>query len=425
MSSHIRAKLNRFGIRATVSLVAAIFLLSQAGTADDEPPIVVTPRRPRTDAQLRYWLGNMIWHHRYSTAEVAEATGMSAGAIEAARKKFDIRSDNLPPRTTEGLLVLPYPGGRHPRIGFLEGAIDPQRETKVSVFTPWHTVDEPSYVVVDCPEAIWSNLGLTYLAHTHIDTIWSAKGIELPVQEWERGKEGRLTSTRRLPNGIEFTAEVTPHRDHVAMRLSLTNGTDAALSDLRVQNCVMLKAAPGFEGQTNDNKRGIGAYACVHDESKERWIITAWKPLHRTWFNERCPCLHSDPKFADCEPGESAELRGVAVVLRRCGHRSGGGADRSPRVVAGQSGRAPVVPAASLHSKRNRITNRNDDRHPRQPPVRQRERRCCTQTTAWTRPRREEGPLRRTKPGSRDSHGRRKASRRAAIRLSQRRLVAV
>ena len=24
---------------------------------------------------------------------------------------------------------MPYPGGRHPRIGFLEGAVDPQRET--------------------------------------------------------------------------------------------------------------------------------------------------------------------------------------------------------------------------------------------------------------------------------------------------------
>jgi hypothetical protein len=52
------------------------------------------------------------------------------------------------------LFVLPYPGGRHPRIGFLDGAVNPQRETKISVSTPW---DEQSYVVVDLPEAIWSN----------------------------------------------------------------------------------------------------------------------------------------------------------------------------------------------------------------------------------------------------------------------------
>ena len=66
--------------------------------------------------------------------------------------------------------------GRHPRIGFLDGAIRPQRETKISVFTPW---DPHSYVVVDVPEAIWSNLGLTYLAHTHIDTVWTKKKIEV------------------------------------------------------------------------------------------------------------------------------------------------------------------------------------------------------------------------------------------------------
>jgi len=113
-----------------------------------------------------------------------------------------------------------------------------------------------------------------------------------------------------LPNGIEFTSVVVPHSDHVAMTLSLHNGSDVALSDLRVQNCVMLKAAPGFEARSNDNKTAIGAYACVHDESKSHWVITAWKPNHRTWFNPRCPCLHSDPKFPDCQPGDTATLQG-------------------------------------------------------------------------------------------------------------------
>ena len=40
-----------------------------------------------------------------------------------------------------------------------------------------------SYVVVDIPEAIWSNLGLTFLAHTHVPTIWSKKNIELKKLE--------------------------------------------------------------------------------------------------------------------------------------------------------------------------------------------------------------------------------------------------
>ena len=41
-----------------------------------------------------------------------------------------------------------------------------------------------------------------------------------------------------------------------------------------------------------------------------RWVISAWSPLHRTWANPPCPCLHSDPKFPDCKPGQTQRLRG-------------------------------------------------------------------------------------------------------------------
>src|SRR5262249_46235817 len=147
--------------------------------------------------------------------------------------------------------VLPYPGGRHPRIGFLDGAIRPQRETKASVFTPW---DDASYVVVDLPEAIFSNLGLTYLAHTHVPTLWTKQGIDLEPLEWNRRAGGMLESSRMLPKGIAFGAKITPSTDAVRMELSLTNGTAERLSDLRVQVCVMLKGAAGFDEQSNDNK---------------------------------------------------------------------------------------------------------------------------------------------------------------------------
>src|SRR4029450_3863677 len=85
------------------------------------------------------------------------------------------------------LKVLPYPGGRHPRIGFLDGAIRPQRETKFSAFLPW---DLSQYVVVDVPEAIWIKRGkdreLLYLAHTDVLTIWTRQGISLEPLEWNR-----------------------------------------------------------------------------------------------------------------------------------------------------------------------------------------------------------------------------------------------
>lgn len=284
-------------------LLLALCLVASA--AAEEPS---NARRPKSEAELRDWLENMIWYHRFTPEEITAATGLNADEISAAQQKFNIRDHNRPARPAGSpLLVLPYPGGRHPRIGFLDGAIDPQRETKVSVFTPW---DPASYVVVDVPEALWSNLGLTYLAHTHIDTVWTRQGLSLERLEWNRRTDGSLDIQRRLPNGIEFGALIVPRLDAVRMELWLKNGSREKLSDLRVQNCVMLKGAAGFAAQTNDNKLFRDPYVAAHDVSKKRWIITAWEPCHRPWANAPCPCLHSDPKFPDCAPGESRTLRG-------------------------------------------------------------------------------------------------------------------
>ena len=283
-------------------LAAALLLAGQAAS-----PLA---RRPSSEADLRDWLRNMVWYHRYSTAEISAATGLSAGEVAAALKRLEIMPENKPKRAGDApLLVLPYPGGRHPRIGFLEGAIDPQRDTKVSVFAPW---DDSSYVVVDLPEAIWSNLGLTYLAHTHVPTIWTERGISLEPVEWNRRGDGTLDHERRLPNGIAFGARVVPRRDHVAMELWLTNGTMEPLSGLRVQNCVMLKGAKGFARQTNENKVFKSPYVACRSEDHEgrRWIITAWDHPQRAWGNAPCPCLHADPQFPDCPPGETRRLKG-------------------------------------------------------------------------------------------------------------------
>ena len=265
-------------------------------------------RRPHNEDELKYWLENMVWYHQFTNEEISAATGMTEKEIVAALKKLDIRRGNRPKRAEDGsLLVLPYPGGRHPRIGFLDGAIEPQRETKFSVFTPW---DANSYVVVDLPEAIWSNLGLTYLAHTHIDTIWTKQGIELPKLEWNRKPDGILDIERKLPNGIVFGVKVKPTKEAVRVELWIENGTDKELSDLRVQNCVMTKMAVGFEQQTNDNKVLTNPYVACRSSDGRRWIITAWENCNNPWANQRCPCFHSDPKFPDLEPGQTYRLHG-------------------------------------------------------------------------------------------------------------------
>jgi hypothetical protein len=265
-------------------------------------------RRPANDAELRYWLENMLVFHQFTTDEIVAATGLSAADVDAAVKRLHLDPSKRPARRAgDPLRVLAYPGGRHPRIGFLDGAIRPQRETKISVFTPW---DESSYVVADVPEAIWSNLGLTYLAHTHVPTIWTKSHVALEPLEWNRREDGSFDFERALPNGILFGTKVVPHPAAVRMEMWLANGTSEPLTDLRVQNCVMLKGAAGFTTQTNENKLFRAPYAACRSMNGNRWIITAWDPCHRAWGNERCPCLHSDPQFPDCEPGKTEHLRG-------------------------------------------------------------------------------------------------------------------
>ncbi|MDA1013718.1 MAG: polysaccharide deacetylase family protein [Planctomycetota bacterium] len=265
-------------------------------------------RKPQDEADLEYWLGNM-WLHQFTVSEMMATTGLSAREIGDSLKKFGI--DRTPPaRDKNRLTVLPYPGGRHPRIGFLDGAIRPQRETKISVFMPW----DDSYVVVDVPEAIWLGEGksreLLYLAHTHVPTMWSKQDVELKPMEWQRLADGVLQLERELPNKVKFGAKVIPGKAAVRMEMWITNGSQETLTGLRVQNCVMLKAAKGFAQLTNDNKVVRHPYVACRNPTGDRWIINAWEPCVRPWTNPPCPCMHSDPQFPDCKPGETQRLVG-------------------------------------------------------------------------------------------------------------------
>lgn len=274
---------------------------------DDSADIARTARAPADDTDLRSWLENMVWHHRFSADEVRSATGMSLDAIENALRRFNISEATRPAKTDKSIKVLPYPGGRHPRTGFLDGALDPERETKVSVFAPW---DDRSYAVVDVPEAIWHQDGLLYLAHRHVPTVWTKRNIPLPRLEWTQLPDGTLERERELPNKVAFGTKVTPGADSVRFDLWLRNGSDQTLTDLRVQNCVMLKAVAGFSAQTSQNKRLDDPFVIARSDDGSRWIITAWSGCHRVWANAPVPCMHSDPKFPDCKPGQTQRLRG-------------------------------------------------------------------------------------------------------------------
>lgn len=274
------------------------------------PDDTTEARRPSDEANLRTWLENMVWHHRFAVDEMQAAIGLEKREIEQALAKFNISEQTRPPHSSAApLLVLPYPGGRHPRIGFPDGALQPQRDTKVSVFAPWD--DCSSYVVVDVPEAVWSNLGLTYLAHTHVPTLWDKQGVKLPRREWQRRDDGALEMERALPNKITFGARVAPADKQVRFDLWLRNGTAAPLTGLHAQVCVMLKGAAGLSAQTGTNKVVREHAVAVRSDNGRRWIVTAWEPSRRVWHNPPVPCLHSDPSFPDCPPGQTVRAHGL------------------------------------------------------------------------------------------------------------------
>ncbi len=276
-------------------LIAPLLLLSCAQT----------PAAPVDET--RYWL-EVCAAHNYSQAETAMATGTEARDVAALRQRYGTRPPTAP---ADRLLLLPYPGGRHPRIGFQDGAIDPHRDTKCSVFLPGG-----GYIVIDVPEAIWCEKELVYLAHTHIPTKWGKQGIALDRIDWTREANGVLTSRRTLPDGLAFSVRVEPDKDGARMELLLKNGTDRKLTGLMAQICVMLKGAPGFNAQTKDNKAtfpGTGVCA-VRSEDGTRWIATVFeKP--KLWENPPCPCIHADPLFPDLAPGEETVSRGRVFIF--------------------------------------------------------------------------------------------------------------
>ncbi len=262
----------------------AAWLLLLAGCATPPPAIDETAFWLRTCAQ-----------HGFTQAETAMATGLEAK---------DVARRDVPAEPPAPFSILPYPGARHPRIGFLEGAVDPHRDTKFSLFLPGG-----GYAVVDFPEAVWADRELQYLAHTHIPTAWDKKGMKLPRMDWTR-TAGGLEAARVLPDGLEFRAKVRPGERGADMELTLRNGSGRLRAGLRVQVCVMLKGAPGFAAQTKDNKRHLPEAVCAaRSDDGRRWIAVQFERA-KTWDNPPCPCIHSDPTFPDLAPGEEAVVRG-------------------------------------------------------------------------------------------------------------------
>jgi peptidoglycan/xylan/chitin deacetylase (PgdA/CDA1 family) len=262
----------------------------------------------QTRKNIDFWLGNMILHHGYSIPEAIQVSGMAEHEINRMISELDLKNKSVSQRDESGKIkVLPYPGGRHPRIGFLEGAVSPQRGTKVTIFSPW---EEGDYVVLDLPEAIFSNLGLTFLAHTHIPTIWDKENKTIDNIDWIVDEGGVMRMERNLPNGISFGAVVEPGINHVSLELWLENGSESMLTDLRTQVCLLLKGAKGFNEQSDERKEYLSPFAAVKSKKNDHWILIAFENCGTVWGNSKCPCIHSDPILPDASAGQRVSVKG-------------------------------------------------------------------------------------------------------------------
>ena len=261
-----------------------------------------------TRRDLKFWLENMLVHHHYTWAEAARVCGWSVEETQKKAKELKISPGGTTKKLeTNRIHILSYPGGREVRRGFLDGCIDFQRGTKASVFLPWSETD---YVVVDLPEAIFSEKRLLYLAHTHIPTIWDEQNVIIENIDWTREPDGSLHHERVLSNHVAFGASLQSKAGAVEMELWLRNGSGQPLTGLRVQVCNLLKGAPEFNEQTTTNKIFRSPCAAVQSAGAGRWILTAWQRCGRAWGNGIVPCLHADPVLPDCAPGQTVRVRG-------------------------------------------------------------------------------------------------------------------
>ena len=266
----------------------------------DWPDEVIATRK-----NLDFWLSNMMFDHQFSKEEMLQATGYSEMDLDQSLSQLVPATPGS--NNNDILKVKPYPGVRHPRINFKDGMLSPMRGTKVSIFLPW---DQEEYVVLDLPEALFTQFGLTFLGHKHIPTIFDYQKIVIQNSDWSISDDGSFHNTWSLPNQMVIGADIYPGINELDMELWIKNNSDAVFTDLQSQVCIMLKMATNFNALSNENKIFDAPVSVVQSVDGTQWIITAWNGGNHEWGNEDCPCLHSDPRLPDCAPGETVNVTG-------------------------------------------------------------------------------------------------------------------
>ena len=214
----------------------------------------------------------------------------------------------------------------------------------------WVSPSWPSqdYIWLDFPEAIFTRQGLLFLSAVN-PAIQPMMFSDLPAVPWRPEADG-IAYERTLPNGVVFGGKVTKAEKAVNLELSIRNGSDKPLNDIRLQTCFFLRAIREFGAYTDENKyvhvpgqgwlafekarklesvkgryrlgwRGGPQLAdlpmMVTVSSKaERLVACTWLADTYSLINNRLhPCMHSDPAFPDLPAGKSATIHGKLLFF--------------------------------------------------------------------------------------------------------------
>jgi hypothetical protein len=279
---------------------------------------------------------------------------------------------NLTARGSVPVLLIPtiigitsLSAAADPLVPRLAGqARDPLRigPQAVEIHLPW---EGAGHVDLRFPETLSCNLGLLFIDHVRADMPPVVRVDRLP--DWVIDEAtGAASYELNLPNKVSFGATATPADGRVDLEFRIRNGTDAPLTGIHTQFCLVQTHSPMFsEGNlTRTFIHSDGEWLALADTTHEvmnpergPWIVTAvgewgmkphtklegcWyvcpergdtpiiattspdgdKVIGLTWDGGRglmsngwIPCLHNDPVWPDCPAGETVRVRGRVYLV--------------------------------------------------------------------------------------------------------------
>lgn len=231
----------------------------------------------------------------------------------------------------------------------------------VEIHLPW---EDAGRLVLRIPETLSCDLGLLFIDHVRADMPPVAAVERLP--DWRRNDQtGALSYGLQLPNGVSFGASATPVDGRVDFDFWVRNETDKPLTRINTQFCLTQNTSPAFsQGDlTRTYIHSGGRWLALADTTHEvmnpdrgPWIITGvgtggmapHSKLEGCWYccpergdypviattapdgqrvialswergvslmsNGWIPCLHCDPQWPDCPPGQTVRLRGRLYI---------------------------------------------------------------------------------------------------------------